>query len=81
MLLDIGIGIIAGIPLGNYFGPGFDWQYVLAGILISVLPDLDFVYYFFKRGKDKDTKSDYLHRDLIHHPLIYLPAGTLIIYL
>lgn len=81
MFLDIGVGIIAGILLGNYFGLGLGSLYILVGILISVLPDLDFIYYFLKRGKDKDRKEDYLHRDLIHYPLIYLPAGFLIFYI
>ena len=81
MLLDFALGIFSAIFLGWMFNfnPGF-W-YFFAGSLMTILPDSDFVFYFFKRRKDKDKKNDHDHRDFIHYPLIYLPIGSLIFYL
>jgi len=81
MFLDFALGIFSVIFLGCLFdfNPGF-W-YFFAGCLMTLLPDSDFIFYLFKRRKDKDRKDDHDHRDYIHYPLIYLPVGSLVFYL
>jgi len=81
MFLDIAIGIYVAAFLGRMLGFGPDAWFFIGGILMTVLPDSDFLYYFLKRKKDRDRIDDCSHRDYIHYPLIYLPLGTFIFYL
>lgn len=78
MFLDIAIGIFSAIFVSSIFqsSPNF-WLFFFA-ILLALLPDLDFLLYYPKRG---DTKYDCKHRDIVHYPLIYLPVGALIFWL
>lgn len=64
MLLDIGVGILAALWLG---------QPVWLGILFSLLPDFDMLVSLVKyRG----NSGVYKHRDLLHLPIIYIAIGT-----
>ena len=81
MFLDIAIGIYVAAFLGKFLNFDPNIWFFLGGILITVLPDSDFLILFLKRGRDKDKIDDCKHRDYIHYPLIYLPLGFLIFYL
>lgn len=81
MFLDIGLGIFSTIFLGKIFQFDPSFWFFIAGILFVLLPDSDFVYFFFKRRKDKNRPGDYKHRDYIHYPLLYLSIGSLLFYL
>lgn len=78
MFLDIAIGIFSAIFIGSIFQLSPDFWLFFIAILLALMPDLDFLFYYPKRG---DTKYDCKHRDIIHYPLIYLPAGALIFWL
>lgn len=78
MFLDIGIGIIVAI-CASYFS-GMEMSFLLAAfsIFFALLPDADFLYFYTKRH---DTKHDHKHRDIIHYPLLYLPIGTILLWI
>lgn len=81
MLLDIALGIIIVEVLGValQFDP-FGWHYAL-GILFALLPDLDFlVLYFWKHDTAMYRGHTMDHRDLFHHPLLYIPVGTAVVF-
>jgi hypothetical protein len=77
MLLDIGIGIFASIFVANAFSLPLSGVLVFLGIAFALLPDLDFIYSVAKHWP-KDERSVIKHRSLIHYPLIYIPAGSVI---
>lgn len=76
MLLDIGIGIFSAIIVGRVFSLELTPLLIGLGIAFALLPDIDGVYSFLRNGH-KNHKAIARHRDLIHYPLIYLPAGAL----
>jgi len=79
MFLDIGVGILAAI-FASYLYPGGNLLLFSAiGIFFSLLPDLDFIYY--KLDKRKRLEKGYAHRNLFHLPLLYLPFGTLLVWM
>lgn len=80
MFLDIALGIMSAVFVGWIFDFNPNWWFFVCGVLITVLPDSDFLFHFLKRKGDKDRIDDYKHRDLIHYPLAYLSLGTLIFY-
>lgn len=76
--------IIAGIGLTHVVGLlfGFDPSvvHVLVGIAFALLPDLDFIYHYLRTsqvGAYKGHVED--HRDGLHYPLLYIPAGSMLI--
>lgn len=77
MLLDAGIGIFAAIIVGKLFSLELTPLLVGLGIAFALLPDVDGVYAFLRNGH-RNHKAISLHRDLVHYPLIYLPAGALV---
>ena len=75
MPLDFAFGIFATIFANHYYGVDI-FPFILIALLFSVLPDLDFlISRIFKIHPDKGYK----HRELFHYPLIYLPAGFLLL--
>lgn len=79
MFLDIGVGILTAIFIDSiYQVDSFVWL-VVVGIFFSLLPDLDFIYY--KLDKKKKFEKGYAHRNLFHLPFLYLPLGTLMIWI
>src|SRR4030043_392420 len=72
MFLDIAIGIYVAAFLGRMIGFGPDAWFFIGAILITVLPDSDFLYHFLKRKGDRDRINDHSHRDYIHYPFFYL---------
>lgn len=77
MPLDIGIGIFAAIIFAHAINVPLDWQILVVSILFSLLPDLDFAIYFFKRKKLDELAHE--HRDIMHNPIIYIVAGFIIL--
>jgi membrane-bound metal-dependent hydrolase YbcI (DUF457 family) len=78
MFLDIGVGILTAIFASYFLRANISTWLVIFGILCALLPDADFIYYYPRRD---DTKYDHKHRDLIHYPLLYLPIGTILIWI
>lgn len=78
MFLDIGVGIIAAIFVSGMFDVPLSVWMVMGGILFALLPDVDFLYYFTKRG---DSKYDYKHREIVHCPLVSVPIGTFLVWI
>jgi hypothetical protein len=78
MFLDIGIGIYIAIFVSYFFHIDFSVWLLIFAATCTLLPDADILYFYPKRH---DTKYDHKHRDLIHYPLIYLPVGTLLMWL
>jgi hypothetical protein len=81
MFLDIGIGILSSLFVGWILNFETSIFFILGGILLTILPDCDFLYFWLARKRDKDRDTDYKHRDLFHYPLIYLPFGTAVFYI
>lgn len=77
MFLDIGVGILVAMLTSDVFKAALTFWLVIFSVLFALLPDADFLYFYPKRH---DTKYDHKHRDLIHYPLLYLPIGSLIIW-
>lgn len=77
MFLDIGLGIIGAIMASLLFQADLSVSIIAWSVLLALLPDIDFLAYSFilRRG------ADHRHRDLIHYPLLYLPIGTVILWL
>jgi len=78
MLLDIGAGIFAAITLSHALALPLTPQFVIGAILFSLLMDIDFLLHFLRGG---NTGNSHRHRDILHHPLIYVPLGAAILYL
>jgi len=79
MLLDIGNGIIIPILLSKIFGFEVTNSYVIFGIIFSLLPDIDFIFY--KIFSKKSGDQDHTHRNILHCPIIYILVGSFIIFI
>lgn len=77
MFLDAALGILNAIFVSKYFHIELTWYFVVAGIIFTLLPDIDSLLFFLGRGKIF-SKQAHFHRDILHLPLIYIPAGTII---
>lgn len=75
--MDIGVGILASIFVSGVYDTQIVFWLVIAGIIFALLPDIDFILYFFETDKLKA----YNHRFLIHNPLLYIPIGSIIVWL
>ena len=76
MLLDIGIGILSAIVVGQLFSAPLTPALVGLGLAFALLPDVDFLYSLFRYGP-RNYHAIIKHRDYLHYPLLYLPAGAL----
>lgn len=78
MFLDIGAGIILGILLGPSHSTTFN---VSLGILFCLLPDFDLFFYLtFRKAFNKLSGKRFRdHRELFHHPLPFIVAGSIIL--
>jgi len=77
MFLDIGLGVFIAIITSYFFQVDLSPTLLMFSIIFTLLPDSDFLYFYPKRH---DTKYDHQHRNIIHFPLLYIPAGTLLIW-
>ena len=78
MFLDAGIGILMAILISATFQVKLTVFLIVIGILFALGPDLDFLLLYLQKHNHRD---DYKHRDIIHFPLLYLPIGTILIFL
>lgn len=79
MLLDIGFGIIIPITLSKIFGFEITNSYIVFGIIFSLLPDIDFIFY--KIFSKKSGDQDHTHRSVLHYPIVYILIGSLTTYI
>lgn len=77
MFLDIGTGILISVFISKIFDFPLTWIFISAGIIFSLLMDVDFLFHL---GAGKGTKKAHEHRYLLHYPLIYIPAGMFALY-
>jgi len=73
MFLDIALGIFGVLAFTKIEGVNLSLILIIVGILFALLPDIDFVFYSIN-GK-KSNAQTHTHRELLHHPLIFIPAG------
>ena len=78
MFLDIGIGILITVFISATFQVKLTVLLIAVGILFALGPDLDFLFLYLRKH---DARDDYKHRDIIHFPLLYLPIGTILMFL
>lgn len=71
MFLDIGVGIFTALFIGHIFDVPVTWLFIVASVAISLLPDIDILYYGFRKLFSK--KDIYNHRSFTHYPIIYIP--------
>jgi len=77
MLLDTGVGILLSIITSWFFQTKLTIFLILAGIVFSLLPDLDFLIELLKHGS-VGGKVIREHREIFHYPLSYLPIILLV---
>jgi LexA-binding, inner membrane-associated putative hydrolase len=77
MVLDIAIGIIGAIIASKFLAMPLTAFLVVASIFFSLSPDADFLIHLFLIRKT--DKFSHEHRDILHNPLVFIPAGFLII--
>jgi hypothetical protein len=79
MFLDIGLGILSAIFVSQSSGAPLTIWFIFAGILFALLPDIDFLIHIFQ--KKSHRHNAYEHRSIVHLPLLYIPAGSLLLWL
>lgn len=75
MPLDVGLGLLVGLLVEQVFHLQHGWLIPAAGALLALAPDLDFVLHLIRHGSSRDASH---HREALHLPLIYVPAGILL---
>lgn len=76
MFLDIGVGVLLAIFSSEFFNLPLTGGFLTAGIIFSLLADIDYVFYLGDGGNSKEAHK---HRDLLHYPLFYIPSGMILI--
>ena len=71
MPLDIGVGVLLSLLVSHLFGFEANWQFICAGILFSLLVDVDILPFLWP--------TNYNHRSFFHYPLLYVPV-TFVVY-
>lgn len=71
--LDVGVGILTVIFLTKIFQKDMTFLILFAGILFSLFPDIDFLYWI----KKKDSN----HRKFPHYPIIYLVLFIILFFI
>lgn len=72
MFLDIKLGILWAFFVALLFEKIITPEWILAGVVFALLPDIDFWFEYWKRGTVGGTIID-LHRTLLHAPMTYIP--------
>lgn len=78
MLLDVGVGILLGLLFDGFVYDVSLTTLVLFGVFSALSPDLDFLFHIFKGGRLENSER---HRELLHNPLVFIPLGSLIVFL
>lgn len=77
MPLDIAIGILLGMLIPQAFGLDASWVFLVFGVGFALLPDLDAVIEYARRGA-VSGKTQTIHREWFHYPLSYIPVALAI---
>src|SRR5581483_9803752 len=77
MFLDIGVGILVALLVGSLHGVKVSLSFIVAGIVFSLLPDLDFIISAIAHRSFKNGAAR--HRAQLHLPLLYIPVGTILL--
>ncbi len=72
MFLDIATGVVIGAVTGVVADGAVVPALALWGVVFALLPDVDFVVH--RLWRRMDPHFDYLHRTLLHRPLVYVPV-------
>lgn len=72
MFLDIKLGLAWAFLLAIFFEKIITPEWLIAGVLFALLPDIDFWLEYAKRGTVGGKVID-LHRTLLHSPVTYIP--------
>ncbi len=72
MFLDIKLGLAWSFLLAIFFEKIITPEWLIAGVVFALLPDIDFWLEYAKRGTVGGKVID-LHRTLFHSPLTYIP--------
>lgn len=76
MPLDIALGILVSIFIGNfYFAEAPAW-FIFLGVIFALLPDIDILLYFFNKKVRKNWS--YIHRSYVGYPLVYIPLSVFV---
>ena len=77
MFLDIGVGILMAFGVGTYYAVPVDRMLIIAGVIFALLPDTDYLIHLMRGNSSRNAHR---HRDLLHYPLLLIPAGILVLY-
>ncbi len=58
-----------------YFDVELTWYLIMIVVIFAVSPDIDFLWKFFRY---KITNQS--HREILHHPLVFIPFGIIILF-
>jgi hypothetical protein len=78
MFIDLALGFIIGTITGFAITGEFYYPYVGAAMLFSLLPDIDFLLY---HSFHDVNRMSHRHRRILHYPLIFIPAGAIVVTL
>jgi hypothetical protein len=77
MLLDIKLGLTWALIVAVLFGKTITPEWLIAGVVFALLPDIDFWLEYIKRGTVGGKVID-LHRTLLHAPITYIPIALFV---
>ncbi len=77
MFLDIKLGLLWAFLLAILFEKIITPEWLIAGVMFALLPDIDFWLEYAKRGTVGGKVID-LHRTLFHAPITYIPIALFI---
>ncbi|MCX6813193.1 MAG: metal-dependent hydrolase [Candidatus Azambacteria bacterium] len=76
MFLDIAVGILLSIGVSWYFNVELTFILILTSVLFALSPDIDFLWVSLRIGV---TKVTHIHREILHHPLVFIPIGAIVL--
>lgn len=77
MFLDIKLGLLWAFLVGLFFEQPLTPEWILAGVVFALLPDIDFWVEYVERGT-VGGKVISTHRTLLHNPITYIPIALFI---
>lgn len=77
MFLDIKLGLLWAFAVALLFEKVITPEWLVAGVVFALIPDIDFWLEYIKRGTVGGTVID-LHRTLLHAPITYIPVALFV---
>jgi membrane-bound metal-dependent hydrolase YbcI (DUF457 family) len=77
MPLDIAVGIFLAIGFGKFFHQEIAAPLIAAATLFALLPDADYLVHL---ARGNSSRNAHRHRDMLHLPFVFIPAGLLVLY-